>query len=83
MHSNPRINDANSIQQSSNAYFLSQVISFETVTGESGISLVSPLPPRTSLHMLTITLEPIKSCLVALPSPKGFGRGLARSSLAP
>ena len=35
------------------------------------------------LHMLTvITLEPINSCPVALPSAKGFGWGLARSSLA-
>ena len=62
IHDNPRINDANSIQQGSKAYVLSQVISLETGT--------------------VITLEPIKSCTAALPSPKGFGRGLARSSLA-
>ena len=47
-----------------------QVIRVETVAGESGVSLV--------LHVLTaITLELIISCLVAVPSPKGFWRGLS------
>ena len=39
----------------------------------------SPGSRSPTLNMLTvITREPIKSCPVALPLPKGFGRGLAR-----
>ena len=40
-------------------------------------------PLGLPLHILTVmALEPIKSCPVALPSPKGLWRGLACSALA-
>ena len=48
IHSNRRINDANSIQQGSKAYFLSQVINIEKVTGKYGVALVPSSPPDPS-----------------------------------
>ena len=59
--------------------FFHKSLVLKRLRGSTGSRSFLARPLGFPLHMLTvITLEPIKSCPVAPPSPKGLGRGLAR-----
>ena len=70
----------NKVQIKCTLFHKSLVLYWKLVLKRLRISPGSRSLPRTSTsHAHTmITLEPINSCPVALLSPKGFGRGLAR-----
>ena len=84
IRSNPRINDANSYSKVQKSTFFHKSLVLKRLRVSPGSRSFLARPLRLPLHMPTvIILEPIKSCPVALPSPKGFGRDLTRPLAQP